>query len=159
MIDVPLDGGNRHIGIGLFETDGEQYGHYDMLRPLGYRDTNGFVICFAVGGPKSFESVLRRWVPEISRYKEKNVPIFLLGLKQDLRDDEATMEEYLKTGKRAVSSEEAEEVRKKISAVAYLECSAKTGHGVQEAFETMVTCLLEDGKANRGFKKGRRKFS
>lgn len=53
---------------------------------------------------------------------------------------------------------QAEDVRKKIGAYKYLECSARSGEGVREVFEhaTRAAMLKKEGKPGKG-KKGDRK--
>lgn len=51
------------------------------------------------------------------------------------------------------SSKQGEEVRKKIGAYKYLECSARTNEGVREVFECATrAALLAKGKSKSGKK-------
>lgn len=94
--------------------------------------------------------------------------IILVGCKKDLRYDQKTIEELHKTSQKPVTPEQVrspnivrliggthqhrdrkltlktqgEEVRKKIGAHKYLECSAKTNEGVREVFEHATRAAL-----------------
>jgi Ras family protein A len=59
-----------------------------------------------------------------------------------LRYDQKIIEELRKTSQKPVSPEEGEEIRKKIAAYKYLECSAKTNEGVREVFEHATRAAL-----------------
>jgi Ras family protein A len=59
-----------------------------------------------------------------------------------LRYDQKTIEELHKTSQKPVTPEQGEEVRKKIGAYKYLECSAKTNEGVREVFEHATRAAL-----------------
>jgi Ras homolog gene family, member A len=48
---------------------------------------------------------------------------------------------------------QGEEVRKRIGAVKYIECSAKTGEGVREVFEHATRAALTNNKGRKGGKK------
>ena len=48
---------------------------------------------------------------------------------------------------------QAEDVRKKIGATKYLECSAKTNEGVREVFEHATRAALLTRKSGKGKKK------
>jgi Rho family protein len=65
------------------------------------------------------------------------VPIILVGLKKDLRDDPVAQEEMRKRSEKFLTAEEGEDVRKRISAKKYLECSSLTGEGVDDVFEAL----------------------
>lgn len=58
---------------------------------------------------------------------------------------------YLSSLLTAISNYQGEEVRKKIGAYKYLECSAKTNEGVREVFEHATRAALL--QRNRGNKK------
>jgi len=64
----------------------------------------------------------------------------------DLRYDQKTIEELHKTSQKPVTPEQAEDVRKKIGAAKYLECSAKTNEGVREVFEHATRSALTTRK-------------
>jgi Rho family protein len=80
-----------------------------------------------------------------------NVPIILVGLKKDLRDDPVAQEEMRKRSEKFLQFEEGEEVRKRIGAKKYLECSSLTGEGVDDVFEaaTRQSLLSGDRKETR----------
>ena len=108
------------------------------------------------------------------------LPIILVGCKKDLRFDPKTIEELHKTSQKPVTTEQVrfshfpiphrvgslttmnnfdanvlqgEEVRKRIGAVKYIECSAKTGEGVREVFEHATRAALTNNKGRKGGKK------
>lgn len=66
----------------------------------------------------------------------QNLPIILVGCKKDLRQDPRTIEELKKTSQRPVSQQEGQAVASKIGAKRYIECSARTGEGVRDVFQT-----------------------
>ena len=65
-----------------------------------------------------------------------NLPIILVGCKKDLRQDPRTIEELKKTSQRPVAQAEGQAVAQKIGARRYIECSARTGEGVRDVFQT-----------------------
>lgn len=84
---------------------------YDILRSLNY----GF-----------------KWYPEIAHFCE-GTPLILVGTKIDLRRDDQTRRMLSAQGQVPVSAEQGANVAKEIGAK-YVECSAKTGTGVQDVF-------------------------
>lgn len=80
------------------------------------------------------------------------VPIILVGLKKDLRDDPVAIEEMRKRSEKFLQPDEGEEVRRRIQAKKYLECSSLTGEGVDDVFEaaTRQSLLSGDRKSRRG---------
>lgn len=77
------------------------------------------------------------------------VPIILVGLKKDLRDDPVAQEEMRKRSEKFITPEEGEDVRRRISAKKYLECSALTGEGVDDVFEAATRQSLLSGDRSR----------
>jgi Rho family protein len=80
------------------------------------------------------------------------VPIILVGLKKDLRDDPVAQEEMRKRSEKFLTADEGEDVRKRIGAKKYLECSSLTGEGVDDVFEaaTRQSLLSGDHKIQKG---------
>ncbi|KAF8580321.1 cell division control protein 42 [Ramaria rubella] len=119
--------------FGLWDT-GEGTLDHDRLRPLSYIGASVFLVCFAVDSSKSFESVRRAWISEISHHSH-GIPFILVGTKIELRSDD-----YEKTSskRKFVTKEEGEEAAREIGAVAYLECSAFTREGVDDVFKTAM---------------------
>lgn len=79
------------------------------------------------------------------------MPIILVGLKKDLREDAVAIEEMRKKSQRFVSSKDGSEMAAQIGARKYLECSSLTGEGVDDVFEAATrAALLRFDKSNRG---------
>jgi small GTP-binding protein len=57
---------DQQLEFGLWDTAGEE--EYDQLRPLSYPGTDVFAICFSLINKTSFDNVLTKWIPEMTRY-------------------------------------------------------------------------------------------
>ncbi|KAI1309969.1 GTP-binding protein Rho1 [Mortierella claussenii] len=137
VTDVEVDG--KHVELALWDTAGQE--DYDRLRPLSYPDSHVILICFAVDSPDSLENVQEKWHSEVQHFCG-GLPILLVACKKDLRFDQLTIEELRKTKQAPVTSERGMEVARHIKARDYLECSAKTGEGVREVFESATRASL-----------------
>lgn len=73
-----------------------------------------------------------QWYPEVAHFCE-GTPMLLVGTKTDLRRDETTKRMLSAQGQTPVTSEQGAAVAREIGAK-YIECSAKTGTGVQDVF-------------------------
>jgi len=146
VADVEVDG--KHVELALWDTAGQE--DYDRLRPLSYPDSHVILICFAIDSPDSLDNVQEKWISEVLHFCQ-GLPIILVGCKVDLRRNEAVIAELNKTNQQPVTTEQGEEVRRKIGAYKYLECSARTGDGVREVFETATrAALLTKTKTKKG---------
>ncbi|KAK5054448.1 hypothetical protein LTR84_001338 [Exophiala bonariae] len=143
VADVEVDG--KHVELALWDTAGQE--DYDRLRPLSYPDSHVILICFAIDSPDSLDN----WISEVLHFCQ-GLPIILVGCKNDLRYDPKTTEELAKTSQKPVTAEQGEEVRKKIGAYKYLECSAKTNQGVREVFESATRAALLTRKSGKSKK-------
>lgn len=118
------------IEIALWDTAGQE--EYDRLRPLSYPESHVILIVFSVDFPVSLANVQDKWYPEVAHFCE-GTPLILVATKTDLRRDDNTRRMLSAQGQTPVTPEQGAEVAREIGAK-YVECSAKTGSGVQEVF-------------------------
>ena len=130
---------SRPISLGLWDTAGQD--DYDRLRPLSYPDTDVFLLCFSLVNSNSFANVADKWSPEIDHHCP-GVPKILVGTKLDLRDDPSEIEKLKQKNKTPISSQQGETMRKRVGAVAYLECSALTQVGLKDIFDEAIRIVL-----------------
>ncbi|KAH7928787.1 hypothetical protein BV22DRAFT_1102847 [Leucogyrophana mollusca] len=142
--DVEVDG--KKVKLSLWDTAGHD--DYDRLQPLRYPDSHVILICFAVDSSYSLENVVEKWIAEVLHCCP-GVPIIVVGCKKDLRRDPRAIEELRKAGARPTTPEEGLVVANKIGAMHYLECSARTGEGVQDVFRYAARVALLDRKSTR----------
>ncbi|CAL1703860.1 unnamed protein product [Somion occarium] len=101
----------RLVELALWDTAGQE--EYDRLRPLSYPESDVILIVFSIDFP--------------------GTPLILVGTKTDLRRDEQTRRMLSAQGQTTVTAERGAAVAREIGAK-YIECSAKTGDGVQDVF-------------------------
>ncbi|KAF3312423.1 GTP-binding protein Rho1 [Orbilia oligospora] len=135
VADVEVDG--KYVELAVWDTAG--LGDYDSLRPLSYPDSHVVLLCFSVANRDSYDNVKEKWIGEVLHFC-RSIPIILVGTEKDCRDRGAPYP-YGDTGA-PVTTEEGEELRRKIGAEKYIECSAKTNEGVRGVFETATRLAL-----------------
>ena len=145
IIDLEIDG--RLLELELWDTVARE--EYDRLRPLSYPNAAVIVMAFAIDNRESFRSVSERWLPEIFHFcGPPTPPILILGCKSDLRNgNDAVVDGTGLPGE--VTVEEGGALAKQIGAVGYLECSAKTGEGVDDALEIVARAAISWDPAKR----------
>ena len=128
-------GKERVVELALYDTARQE--DYDRLRPLSYPDTDVILLCFSVKEPDSFENIQEIWLPEIKHFCPGK-PFIIVGHETDLGDDDDTNP----LGER-VTRRQGRELAKKVGAVAYMECCAKTGKGVNNVFGAAAKASLK----------------
>lgn len=78
-----------------------------------------------------------------------DVPYILVGTKLDLRDDPSTLDKLRSSGQTVVTTAKGEELARKIKAVKYLECSAKTEANLKNVFDDAVKSVLYSKKKKK----------
>lgn len=71
-----------------------------------------------------------------------DVPALLVGTKLDLRNDPMMVEKVTSQGQSIISTEKGLDLAKKIKAIKYLECSAKTQENLKLVFDEAVKSVL-----------------
>lgn len=135
-VAVQVDGGAA-LEVTLWDTAGQE--DYDRLRPLSYADADAVLIAYSVEHAASLRNVVDKWAPEIRHYLP-GCPITLVGLKTDLRDDPAVIN-VANSKKQPVSTADGERTKQAIGAQEFVECSAKTGHNVNDVFLKAVKTM------------------
>ncbi|TKR89472.1 hypothetical protein L596_013570 [Steinernema carpocapsae] len=129
--------------LGLWDTAGQE--DYDWLRPLSYRQTSVFIVCFSVIAPHSLENMQKKWIPEL-RHHCPTTPIVIVGTKTDLRDDTKELEQLAKTKQKPISFEAGQKMAKELHAFNYVECSALTQRGLKNVFDEAILATLARSK-------------
>lgn len=114
---------------------------------MAYPETDVIILCFSVVRPDSMDNVVTKWLPELNKFIP-GVIIVLVGTQCDLREPSKTNELGVSGGggsgatvdpkQRHISTREGEELRQKIKAYKYIECSAITQCNINEVFNTCV---------------------
>lgn len=144
VADCTVDG--KNVELALWDTAGQE--DYDRLRPLSYPDTDVVLMCFGIDSPDSLDNIGDKWTPEVRHYCP-GIPFVLVGLKSDVREDQAVIEHLAKTKQVVVSTEQGAAVAKQINAPKYMECSSKMGIKVKEVFEEATRLALQRSKSNK----------
>jgi len=132
--------GDRVVQLDIMRTDG--HADYDRLRPLGYPQTDVVLLCFAIDKPESLERLRDQFVHEVRSHC--SCDFVLVGLRADLRSTRPASELVTRESALEAAEEFSNERRLQNKSLflnkksvqrwpaPYLECSAKTGLGVDE---------------------------
>lgn len=137
VTDCRVDG--RSVQLALWDTAGQE--DYERLRPLAYAQSHVILIGFSVDNTESLENVRYKWIDE-AQDKSPGVPIILVGLKKDLRENPLAIEEMRRSGQKFVTPKEGHDMAQSCGARKYLECSSLTGEGVDDVFEAATRAAL-----------------
>ena len=125
--DKEIDGDN--IRLLFWDIAGQD--SFDFLRPSFYRESDAAIIVFSLEenqlGTRSFNNI-SNWHREVKQFCG-DIPILLFANKVDLIDEDKT------------KNSEIEQIKNKYKFLDYYITSAKTGHGVHIAFNTIIEKL------------------
>mmetsp|Transcript_3377 Transcript_3377/g.3863 ORF Transcript_3377/g.3863 Transcript_3377/m.3863 type:complete len:206 (-) Transcript_3377:202-819(-) len=117
----------KPVQLSIWDTAGQERFH--SLVPIYYRDASGAVLVYDITDYESFSRV-RKWVRELRQMGDNDICIIICGNKIDLAKD------------RTVTEEEATEYAQSVNAQ-HIYTSAKQGKGLDEAFNSLSTRMLE----------------
>ncbi|KAF3933020.1 hypothetical protein ABW20_dc0105758 [Dactylellina cionopaga] len=136
VADIEVDG--NCVELALWDTGGLE--DYDRLRPLSYPDAHVILLCFSVANRDTWDNVQEKWISEVLHFC-RGLPIILVGTQIDCRDNPEN-NPFGSPQLPMVTPGEGEDLRKKIGALKYLECSARSNEGVREVFEAAARAAL-----------------
>jgi len=106
---------------------------------MAYPETNVILLCFSVVRPDSLENITAKWMPELIKLIP-TAKIVLVGTQVDLRDNKnSSANDPSRT--RCISTREGEELKHRIRAYKYVECSAVTLQNIANVFSTCVDAV------------------
>lgn len=126
-LDKRLNVGKKSVKLMIWDTAGQERFH--ALGPIYYRDANGALLVYDITDRDSFTKV-RNWVKELRKIVGKNIVLVIAGNKAD-------MEKH-----RQVEEAEAKAYADSVGAI-HIQCSAKTGKNVEQAFLELTKGMLQ----------------
>ena len=118
---------NKIAKIQIWDTAGQE--RYRSITTAYYRGAAAIIICCDSTNKDSFYN-LNNWIDEISKYTDKEVDKLILMNKCDLVDD------------RQIDKSEMAKFEKE-NGIKIMEVSAKTGNGIDKAFEYIIEKLID----------------
>ncbi|KAJ8453979.1 hypothetical protein ONZ45_g19486 [Pleurotus djamor] len=119
--------GGRKVKLSIWDTAGQE--RFRTITSSYYRGAQGVILVYDVSSRESYEA-LPRWYSELETYVSPSVAKILVGNKVD------------KEFSRQVPSSEAEGFAKRMNSL-FVEASAKTAVGVEQAFRELVERILD----------------
>ncbi|KAH0795112.1 ras-related protein RABA2a [Histomonas meleagridis] len=123
--NIELNG--KIIKAQIWDTAGQE--RYRAITSAYYKGANGAMILYDITSSISFSS-LPKWLSELRENSDPNVAVMLIGNKSDLEDS------------RSVERSEAVNYAEK-EKLLFMETSAKTADNVQQAFNTLISDIVE----------------
>jgi len=117
----------KRVKLSIWDTAGQE--RFRTITSSYYRGAQGIILVYDVSNRETFEA-LPRWFSELETYVSPSVVKILVGNKLD--------KEY----SRAVTEDEGREFAEKMGTL-FIEASAKTKVGVQQAFEDLVEKIID----------------
>lgn len=141
-VEPPKPPVQKHMKLSLWDTAGQET--YASITRSYFRGASGALLVFDLTRRKTFEH-LDPWLVDLRSIAEENIVIVLVGNKHDLatasenKSDgvskpSTTGAPAFKPPSRQVSTEEAEAWCQRNGILRYVETSAKSGQGVEDAF-------------------------
>jgi len=123
----------KTIKFDVWDTAGAERFH--AVIPMYYRGSLGAILAYDITSKQSFKK-LRVWLDELHKQAAPNISIIVVGCKSDLAEE------------RDVDCEEATRFATE-NGCKFIECSAKTGENVREAFELLANLIYEKHKPSQ----------
>ena len=117
---------NKIAKIQIWDTAGQE--RYRSITTAYYRGAAAIIICCDSTNKESFYNI-NNWIDEISKYTDKDVDKLVLMNKCDLVED------------RQIDKNEISKFEKE-NGIKIMEVSAKTGNGIDKAFEYIIEKLI-----------------
>ncbi|CAG5119517.1 unnamed protein product [Candidula unifasciata] len=118
----------KKVHLFIYDLGGRDT--FKHLTRMNYPRSDAALICFGIDDKESLKAVKEYWIPEMIRICP-GIPILLVGLKKDKRDETRTIENF-------VRESDGHSLAKSNNLVGYVECSSLKGDGVKTVFATIA---------------------
>ncbi|KAG8951465.1 Ras- protein Rab-18A [Tulasnella sp. 424] len=122
-----MEVGGRRVKLSIWDTAGQE--RFRTITSSYYRGAQGIILVYDVSNRESFEA-LPKWFTELETYVSPSVVKILVGNKVD------------KEFSRAVSEDEGRKFAERMDTL-FVEASAKSNIGVQDAFKEVVNKIID----------------
>ncbi|GAD97339.1 hypothetical protein ATEG_10220 [Paecilomyces variotii No. 5] len=130
----------KRMKLSLWDTAGQET--YKSITRSYFRGASGALLVFDITRPSTFASVTQ-WLQDLRQIAEEGIVVVLVGNKLDLATENSDPNQP------RVTREEAEEWCRKNNVVRYVETSAKSGEGVEQAFLEVAERIYRNIEAGR----------
>lgn len=119
---------NETVRFAIWDTAGAE--RFLSLGKLYFRDARAALVVVDLTNPEGLKDT-QKWIDTLKHDGPSKVALFILGNKCDLEDS------------RAITNDSLSEFATINEAIGFYEVSAKTGVGINEAFDAVIAELLE----------------
>ena len=127
-----IEKNGKKVLLQIWDTAGQE--RFRNVTKNYFHSSQGFILAYDINNKESFDKV-QFWIEEIKANAEEKIKCILIGTKCDL-------------DKREVSEEDGQNLGEKYG-YKFLETSAKENININEAFETLVSEIMNNFKENR----------
>jgi Ras-related protein Rab-11A len=128
-----VDFDNNVIKLQLWDTAGQE--RYRAITSAYYRGAHGIIMVYDITLYKSYENIKKIWIPQIKDNLAFNIPIILVGNKNDL--------DY----SRQINSEEAKKFAEENN-ILFIETSSKENIGIKDIFIQLIEKMYKNRNNN-----------
>ncbi|KAL8995041.1 MAG: hypothetical protein Q9169_005140 [Polycauliona sp. 2 TL-2023] len=142
----------KRMKLSLWDTAGQET--YKSITRSYFRGASGALLVFDITRRSTFDHATE-WLTDLRQIAEEGIVVVLVGNKSDLAaastvtSDGNENKGLEKENKRAVTREEAEEWCQRNGVLRYVETSAKSGEGVENAFLEVAERIYENVERGR----------
>ncbi|GAA6009858.1 hypothetical protein JCM11491_000842 [Sporobolomyces phaffii] len=141
-LEPPSPDAGKVTKLQIWDTAGQE--SFRAITRSYYRGAGGALLCFSLTSHHSFAN-LSSWLNDLRQWGEDDLLILVVGNKGDVPADP---QDGHASEKREVTRDEAEQWVRDEGLAGYVECSAKSGQGVEEAFNTLTRLVHETQRNN-----------
>lgn len=125
----------KKLKLAIWDTAGQE--KYRTMTKSFYRNIHGVILVYDVTCSESLSNLEKYWIQELETNATNSYQVMLVGNKIDLRDSSSSDD--------FVTTQMGEEIARK-HATLFVEASAKSAEGVQNAFEELVLRIMKEGQ-------------